>query len=147
MGRLDDWQIRFRATIAQWIDKEFVWGQTDCFCFAAACIEAMTGQNPMNSVLANYKSKQGAFRAIAAGVKSQDGKVYKADGLDGYLRLFLGREKPVSMAQRGDIVLCDVNGNDCTGVMSEDGKRVWVMCSPAGMALVPIQAGVKAWAV
>jgi len=147
VSRLDDWQIRFRATIAQWIDKEFIWGQTDCFCFAGACVEAMTGKNPLDPVLGKWKSKQGAYKYILSGIKGRNGEFYKANNLSGYISLFGCEEKPVAMAQRGDIVLCDVNGNDCTGVMSEDGKRVWVMCSPAGMALFPIQAGVKAWAV
>lgn len=147
MNRVEGWQIKFRAVIAQWIDKEFIWGKTDCFCFAGACIEAITGKNPLDPVSGKWNSKREAYKCILSGIEGRNGKFYKADNLSGYINLVGFKEKPVSLAQRGDIVLCDVEGTDCTGIMAEDGKKVWVMCSPAGMALVPITAGVKAWGV
>ena len=147
MRRVEDWQSRLRSTIAQWQKKDFVWGKTDCFCFAAACVEALVGKNPMQPVLGEYKSQREAYKHVLKGIKGKDGTFYKADGITGYIGLAMGQEKPVSMAQRGDVVLCNVEGANVTGIMSEDGKRIWAMCDEKGMVLLPIEMGVKAWGV
>ena len=146
--RRDDWVTRFRATIGEWQHKDFKWGETDCFCFAGAVCKALVGYDPMDGVKGVYGSEKAAKQVLYGGATLADDKFYQEDGIEGFWSYWLGEPKPVGLAQRGDIVLCELpDKTTLTGVMSEDGKRIWAMCHPKGMVQLPSKWGVKAWSV
>lgn len=145
--RLEGWQQRLRNEVVKWRETEFVWGETDCFCFAGACIEALTGQNPMNGVKGAYDSKKTAYRVLHHGAVLADGKFYKEDGVEGFWSYWLGEQRAVSMAQTGDIALCRTeSGGVITGVMSDDGRNIWVM-GDHGCEKVSKKLAVTSWQV
>ena len=145
--RVDGWQLRLKREVAIWAEKQFVWGQSDCFCFAGACIGAMTGQNPMTGVMGVYDSKTSAYRVLYKGAVLMDGKFYQQDGPIGFWSYWLGEQTPVSMAQTGDVVLCRTNeGGNITGIMSDDGRHIWVM-GDLGCEKVSKQLATTSWRV
>lgn len=146
-NRLPDWRERLNGTFISWADEKFVWGSTDCFCFAAACIEAVTGENPMLGFIGSYESKKQAYRSLLKGIEGSDGRVYRAEGIEGYIRLFMGQEKPVLTAQRGDIVLIQQNDMQVTSVVDDSGLRLVAMTESDGLVRLPLKVGTMAWSV
>lgn len=57
LERLPDWWPRLRATVDAWEGRPFVWGESDCACFAAACVEAVTGHDLMADRRGTYASR------------------------------------------------------------------------------------------
>jgi hypothetical protein len=146
--RKEDWLIELRRVLAEWRTKEFVWGQTDCFCFAGAAIKALVGHDPMDGVKGVYASEKGAYDVLYNGAVLSDGNFYQEDGLVGFWSYWLGEPQEVGLAQRGDIVVCKLpDGSTVTGVMGEDGKKIWAMCHPKGMVQLPLKWGVLSWRV
>lgn len=54
MQRLADWWPRLQAVVTAFDGQPFVWGATDCACFAAACVEAVTGRDVMATYRGEY---------------------------------------------------------------------------------------------
>jgi len=128
--RLKDWQQRFAEFGKARASMPFSWGSNDCCTFAAAAVEALTGENPMANAPA-YDSEFGALRLIAA-----------AGGLRGLVSSFLGDEIPVRMAAVGDVVLVLNEGVELVGVCN--GVNV-VAPGPDGAVALPMTAAVAAW--
>ncbi len=57
IGRTDGWADRLRDTVAAWETRPFRWGETDCACFMAACVVAMTGRDPLETWRGLYNSR------------------------------------------------------------------------------------------
>ena len=55
--RVPDWWPKLRATVTEWEGRPFVWGEADCACFAAACVEATTGVDLMLGRRGLYRSR------------------------------------------------------------------------------------------
>ena len=62
--RLEDWGRRLEAHIMAFRDAPFVWGQHDCCTFAAGCVEAVTGVDPMEPLYGLYDDRRSAVRII-----------------------------------------------------------------------------------
>ena len=45
-------------------DTQFVWGKSDCLCYAAACAKGITGTDPMTHLRNRYRSSTGAKRVM-----------------------------------------------------------------------------------
>lgn len=98
-------QALFRYT-ASMLAVPYEWGQNDCILFAAGCVEAMTGVDLAAEYRGTYDGPEGAARIIArAG----------AGSLGEFLALYLP-ETPVSLVQRGDIVIADAPSGDFAAV-------------------------------
>jgi len=69
-NRLNDWQIRFVNTVKSWTAKDFAWGQTDCFQFVGACVEAITGVNHTYAWKGKYRSEAQALKLLASNLGS-----------------------------------------------------------------------------
>lgn len=146
--RIEGWQKRFLEVIQEWQAMPFVWGQTDCFCFAGAVINALIGADPMTGVKGVYNSKKSAYKVLHGGATLADGKFYKEDGIKGFWSYWLGDEQPISFAQTGDIILCEMpDGANVTGVMAEGGKHIWAMTDDVGCQPLPLAYGVTSWRV
>lgn len=62
-ARREDWAERLLATVDAHQAAPFAWGRYDCATLFGACIEALTGQNPIAPFLP-YDSERGAVRAL-----------------------------------------------------------------------------------
>lgn len=47
------------------MNKDFIWGQTDCFQFVGACVEAVTDSNPTIEWRGKYKNERQAIKLIS----------------------------------------------------------------------------------
>lgn len=65
--RFHDWRPRLHKAMAKFDRTPFVWGENDCTHFAAACVEAMTGNNPRARLnVPAYTDKDSAFKTLQA---------------------------------------------------------------------------------
>ena len=109
-------------------------------------MEALTGSNPMDRFKGTYETEEQARKLFSDGLNDVSGRFYKADDMIGYVRLFMGQEKPIEKAQRGDVVFCD-GGPHFLGVVSMNSNRIACMNFPRGMIFLPTRLGKIAWTV
>ncbi|HEY8604732.1 DUF6950 family protein [Tsuneonella suprasediminis] len=126
--RLPNWENRLNETIAQWRDVKFRWDR-DCARWAAACIIAVTGDDPIADLRGRYSTKRQAFALLAE--KSMEEWVDER----------LPRIHP-AFAQRGDIALVQ---DSCLGVVI--GGEALFYSSDGGMTLMPRSDWQAVWGV
>lgn len=127
MTRLPDWESRLGETLARWNARPFRWDR-DCARRAAACVIAVTGEDPLADLRGAYRTKHEALRLLA--------EVPMAERLD----LLFPRIHP-AFAWRGDIALAQ---DSCLGVVL-GGEASF--CSPAGVELLPRAEWQGVWGV
>ncbi len=114
----------------------FTWGSHDCCLFAADAVIAVTGVDPAAEWRGRYSSEAEALALQGEG------------GLEGIvatgLAAFGAMECPVRLAQRGDCVLAVLGNEPLLGVAL--GSRIAVPGFER-LQLIPLAAGVRAWAV
>jgi hypothetical protein len=101
--RRPDWLERLEAYIAGRMGEPFTWGHHDCCRFAAGAVEAVTGDNPMQAY--DYRDERAALRLIRS-----------AGSLDALVNRALGEPIPAAQAQRGDVVMADLERGATVGV-------------------------------
>lgn len=130
--RFPDWPKRLADHVESMRDKPFAYGSNDCALFAAGAIEAITGDDLASDLRGRYTTALGAKRRInAAG-----GMRALASDLP---------EKPVGMAQRGDVVLAMSEGQETFGVVV--GGGYWCAPGPDGLVFRPMDEAVAAFEV
>ena len=120
MQRLPDWPERLIEIIEARRTRAFSWGDSDCALFAGDVVQALTGID-IAKPWRGYNTAQGA----AARIK-------KAGGMRALASRAGLEEKQKGFAQRGDIVLADIEGRETFGVVVGDGN--W--CGPGAEGLV-----------
>lgn len=133
MKRLQDWQIRFEAFMAERANTPFAWGTNDCCIFAADCIQAITGTDPAPEYLRKHRTEKQALRAL----KSHG-------GILGIATSVLGQSEPASMACIGDIVLATSAGRDMLAVCNGSS---YVSPGPVGLVYESINLATICWRV
>ena len=110
----------------------FVWGSNDCCTFAAAAVEALTGDDPMASV-EHYDNPLAAARLVN-----------DAGGLLALASSFLGEAESPRMAAVGDVVLLLNEGREVLGICNGTNT-----ISPGrdGMAVLEMTAASAAWKI
>lgn len=107
--RRADWVDRLWQTIETHQALPFRWAGKgdahDCCTFAADCVDAMTGTNYVDLLLAHYRDEPSARAYIEAG-----------GGLRNVISSFLGDPKRISFMNRGDVVIVDDRGTEVVGV-------------------------------
>ncbi len=132
--RGSDWPERLFAEIGRASKRQFEFGKHDCCLFAANCIKAMTGKDPARG-FRRYRSELGAYKLIR---RQWAGKLENiATGPAG------GTEIPVSMAQRGDLVLAVLKDTDALGICVGSEAAF----ASDGVAYLPMSECVKAWSI
>lgn len=127
--RHQDWAERLDAYIDTRRDMPFAWGTNDCTVFAAGAIAAMTDDNPD---LPGYETVEEAARLLREqSLRSRVNELYAP-------------EIYPSFAQRGDLVLTDMDGRETVCVCLGD-----YLAGPGdhGLQLVPRSCGIAAWKV
>jgi hypothetical protein len=137
--RMPDWQGRLLACLAAAENKPFAWGTHDCCVFAADCVQAVTGDDPLSHWRGRWRTERGAarvMRSVGGGGLAQAAET-------------LAREcgwplVAVAQAQRGDVALAVIDAQPtilmCTGVH-------FVGPSATGWVRVPLSAVTKSWRV
>lgn len=91
--RITTWQSALRDCVADRYHRPFAWGVHDCCTFAADCVAAVTGADPMRDLRGLYDD------AISAA------RITRVLALDGLLAARLGPEITPLLAQTGDVGL------------------------------------------
>lgn len=129
--RVDDWPSRFFEIIEARQKMPFEWGKNDCVMFAAACIAAMTGDNPIED-LKPWKSQKTAMKRIE-----------EVGGFEAWLDSRYERVEWYD-AQRGDVGLLEQTDGPIV-VMNVGGY--WAGPSDEGLTRSPQGAVYRAWRV
>jgi hypothetical protein len=101
--RHPDWPQRLDAYVASRRTTWFHWGDHDCCRFAAGAVEAITGDDRMAGY--DYSDERTALRLIR-----------DAGSLDALVVRALGETVPPALAQRGDVVIADLEHGPTLGV-------------------------------
>lgn len=94
MTRLSTWESDLAAFVANRFEKPFTWGEHDCALFGADAVLTITGTDPAPDFRGVYSDQKGAREALR--------KFGKGTLLKTYQDRF--PEKPISFAQRGDLI-------------------------------------------
>lgn len=134
--RREDWPERLSACIEAARQQPFAWGSHDCALFAASCVAAITGADPVPQARGAYTDAAGARRWL------------KGLTLAGAMNARYGPPIKPSFARRGDIALVlnerDRHWPKCLGVVL--GTHVAVP-GPQGLQFVTLAAAEIAWRI
>lgn len=124
---LPNWENRLSETVAKWRNRPFRWDR-DCGRWAAACVIAQTGEDPLKELRGLYTTKRDALRLLAEKPMSE-----RLDGM--FPRIHASR------AQRGDLALME---KTCLGVVMGDSALFYYR---DGMTMEPRARWLGVWAV
>lgn len=132
MERYDNWPERLAAFIETRRVRVFSWGEQDCVLFAADAVLEMTGVDLAEGER-GYRSASGAAKRIK-----------RAGGMRALAASRLPEKHP-GLAQRGDVVLVEVDERESFGVVA--GGGYW--CGPGvdGLVFRPMTDVVAAFEV
>jgi hypothetical protein len=145
--RHEDWAARLFAFVEHHRRQPFKWGERDCCMFVCAGILTTTGLDPAAKLFrGKYRDAVGAARLLKkhGGVEAIAASVCAEHGFP---------EVRVAMAQRGDVVLIDVDeaGHPAKGAARSalglciGGQSVFP--GPDGLKFVGVGECRRAWAV
>jgi hypothetical protein len=132
MSRLDrahDWPEQLIAFVEVRRRMPFAWGSNDCALFAADYVLRITGVD-LAATWRGYDSAEGAAAHIA-----------KVGGMPAFVASLTPREP--NLAQRGDIVLADIEGRETFGLAV--GSGLWAAPGEAGVVFRPMSDVLKAF--
>lgn len=133
VARLTDWETRLTALVAERLQMPFAWGAHDCVLFAADCIQAVTGVDPVADLRGQWHDQSSAVRSIA-----------RLGGLQTAVTQRMGLPVGALYAQRGDLVLHCRDGTEALAVCL--GEHL-AGPSESGLLFFGLENGVKAWRV
>lgn len=138
--RRNDWAERLARYLSTAARRRFEWGEHDCALFAAGAIQALREVDVAND-LRTYRSEHGAARVLAAndcdGVEQIADKIAAEYGFE---------EIPVLRAQRGDVVVADLEAGPTLGVVDMTGRRA-VFAAEKGLAHLELRYCRRAWRI
>jgi hypothetical protein len=135
--RYENWPCRLQILLDAAREQEFSWGTLDCCQWAGLAVEAQTGVNPIAHIRGKYRTAIGAKRVLNRDF---------GGSLRAGVTLSMGDPVPPLMAGRGDLVLVDLDGTECVGVVDLSGERIAAI-GLHGLEFVPLTAAVAAWKV
>jgi len=83
MKRVDTWESDLRRVVLSYAGRPFVWGESDCACFAADCVAAISGVDPLAPYRGTYSGRLGAtarmlFRSYRSVAQAAGAELQKA---------------------------------------------------------------------
>ena len=112
--------------------EKFCYGKHDCCTLVARCLDVMLGTNFLTAILAEYKDEPTASALI-----------FREGGMLQVVSYFLGPERPVHHARRGDVILLETDTAFLVGVCVGDAIAV----AGDGVLFYPLSSGVCCWCV
>ena len=140
VGRLPDWPERLDAVVTSARNRPFAWGAHDCITFAAACIAATTGIDP----LAGHALWGSAAEAAAAIRRTASGRQSLRAAIGRTLTLLAWPAVDPAGAGRGD--LCLVAGGQGHFAAVCLGSRL-AAPGPKGLVLIQVDRALAAWRI
>lgn len=138
--RLPDWQLRLAEFSQVRASMPFSWGSNDCCTFAAAAVEAVTGENPM-AAMECYGTEAGAKRKALRRLLR---RIARDGGLQGLVAEYMGSPIAPRMAGVGDLVVVVNAGAELVGICN----GVNVMAPGVdGIVALSMDAAVAAWRI
>lgn len=134
--RRSDWTLLLEVYVDRHRRTPFAWGRHDCAHFALGWVEMARDDLDPRDDLAHQLSYSSAAEAVRVINGSTLGELVDAWGE-------LPRIQP-PFAQRGDVVLVEMNGRECLAVCCGD---VAAGPGPTGLELVPMPYATAAWRV
>ncbi len=150
MKKFHDWATRLDAYFIKCAEKEFEYGNFDCWIFVADGILAMTGEDIIFKFERGYESEKEAGISIRNCVKGSDHipvqaafeilvkRVAKECGF---------KEVGINFAKRGDTVLMDNRLNNSLGFVDLSGRYVICPDPKKGIMRAPLHFGYKFWSI
>ena len=136
--REDTWHDDLEKYIISKLLIPFEWGKHDCVQFTAGAVLAMTGIDALQGV-SKYKTKIGALKAI-----KRAGGLYKA--VNDTLTEYPIEERPVSGANRGDVILFEMEEETRLGIAYDSASIITT--AELGVAYVDLhQHGKNRWSI
>ncbi|HPE49720.1 MAG TPA: hypothetical protein PLR76_15055 [Hyphomonas sp.] len=135
--RIQGWEQALFETTTLAMKRPHEWGVHDCATFAADCVEAMTGIDPIADLRGHWQGPVSARRLIA-----EEG----ADTLGDLAAQRLPEIAP-SMARRGDVVLCKSDGTNETEFLAICQGHTAVGPAAHGLIHVPMTQALRAFRV
>jgi hypothetical protein len=140
--REDGWESRLALVVAAATDAPYELGRHDCFRFACACAEALTGVDLSVGFTGKYKSRLGALR-LARKFAGMNAPAFM--GLRTAITKLLGvADQPPRMARRGDWLLFNDGSEDHIGICV--GGEIAVLAE-VGLNRVRFDDCICCWAV
>lgn len=137
MTRRPGWERRLLRALEAARSTPYALGRHDCFRFACAAVEALTGEDLWPAWAGRYRTRRGALRLIHA---------YAGAGFtEAFSKLFGASPVRASLARRGDVLeYVDPRAEQHLGVAL--GADVAVL-GERGLAFVRLSACRHAWAI
>ncbi len=137
--RIIGWETNLIKIVEDYKSTPFQWGQHDCCQFSGACVEAITGQNPLDKFPTKYINKKGGI------------EVLKTEGKGSLLKtlVFLfGPPISPAKAKRGDLVFQTNKGDPSVGVcLGQLSAFVGVENQTPGLVFLPTLSTIKAFSI
>jgi hypothetical protein len=133
MTRLPDWQERFSVFVQSRQAIPFAWGTNDCCTFAASCVQAITGHNPLPAHFVGHTTRLRATRVLLV-----------HGGLANAVTGVLGPSINPLFSQIGDVILLNPQDGPLLGICN--GSVVFAP-SANGLVLLPLTDATAAWRI
>jgi hypothetical protein len=150
--RVENWEMALHRFIAGRKAQPFDWRANNCCFFACDGIQAITGLDPAAE----------SFRGVCHGALDAARLVRKHGGVEAIADAVCAKygfeEVPITRAQRGDVVLLDVDrkyrpsGSPGAGLVTQAALGICTglraaFAGPAGVQFVAIMRCRRAWAI
>lgn len=136
--RRQDWPERLAELVEARRAEPFRWGAHDCCLFAADAVLALTGRDPAAAWRGRY-----ATEAEAEAVLAEAGSLVETVAL-ACAAAGLPEIPAPAAARRGDLALINQGNQPAMGVVL--GEAI-AAPGPDGLACVPLDRAIRAWAV
>src|SRR5713226_4773618 len=117
MKRIKGWEAQLVKTLHEAETKPFEWGQHDCSVFACNVVLAITGVDLAKNFRGTYNTVETAYQTV---------KEFAGGGLEALVDKqandFEIPEISPRLAQRGDVVLVNYNGQDALAIVGTDSR-------------------------
>jgi len=143
MMRKHSWESDLHNFLEARRPMPFAWGQNDCALFAADAVAAVTGDDPGAAWRGTYATQTEAEALIE--------KSCGAPGLAAFAAWLTAQhamaERPVLMAQRGDVVLLvNPDGSESLGIVGLNGLHA-LFVTETGLRRTRVRNCTKSWKV
>ena len=129
--RISKWQANLESVFIQYQNLQNRIGVSDCMCFMADCVQAITGIDVMMKFRNKYSNYEEAIKLIEdhGGVQQIIDDSFSPHGFD---------KKPSSKAITGDVVLFHIPDLYMPGVIGFGNCGIYTMTCDKGLRLVPL---------
>ncbi len=145
LTRIEGWEGRLAAFVAQAANTPFQWGLVDCCLTPCDGVKEITGHDPAAALRGRYKTERGAMLAL---------RRFAGGGLIAAVEKIaadLGApEIGTGFASRGDVVLVtdqDLIRPGFDGFMGLCLGRDVAVMTPEGLKMWPLAPGMRVWRV